>query len=215
ILEWAKDLAFASLTIGGIQDGTVRPLGSICGMLQSMVGPEIWIPWIERINAATVELIIPKTEWAVTYQYLADKGMCTYPTAEPAGPRPGGSENPAKAHKEAYERWSKWAAGEKSRPFTKLGRYLMQKYPLSKASEPGEIVDWALPVPGDGWINPLPKNCNRPAPDMVAEEAKCRHNQAKTQNSFEVLSEGEDMDTDTLYQVGPSSEEGPQKGLTH
>ncbi|KAJ2859862.1 hypothetical protein FB639_005714, partial [Coemansia asiatica] len=173
IPAWAEGMPFINLTISGITGGMSRPVGSVRGFLQNHVGSELRLLWVERATAATVELLVPADQWAVTCKYLAENGVWIHHQLDPTGSRPGGAASAVRAHREAWERWTNWAAGEPNRPFTKLGKTLLQKFPLeqsaakaieprrfaqSQVSEPGEITDRSLTAPEQGWTNATPKS---------------------------------------------------------
>ncbi|KAJ2705184.1 hypothetical protein FB645_002664 [Coemansia sp. IMI 203386] len=232
IPDWAEGQPLITLAISGITGGSSRPVGAVRSFLQSRVGPELRLMWIERATEATVELLVPRGSWAVTCKYLADNGVHIHPELEPMSPRPGGAATPERAHKEAVERWTQWAKGDPSKPFTRLGKALMQKYPQlaeeasqpeprrfaqSTASEPGEIADPSLPAPEAGWSNATLKTRSKSA-EPTAESNKQKRARTPglpSTNSFALLSDDEEMAIDDLRQAGQSGEEGPQKGPSH
>ncbi|KAJ1869023.1 hypothetical protein H4R99_007907 [Coemansia sp. RSA 1722] len=213
IPNWANGMPFINLTVSSITGGPSRAIGSVRGFLQSCVGSELKLLWVERATAATVELFVPVGQWAVTCKYLAENGVWIHHQLEPTDPRPGGAATPARAHKEAWERWTNWAAGEPNRPFTRLGKVLLQKFPLepqetqeaepqcfaqSRISEPGEIEDTNISAPEQQGSNAGTMPC-RQQNQLATEEAGSKRTcieKARATNSFATLTAKDSMDTD-------------------
>ncbi|KAJ1661303.1 hypothetical protein GGF44_004546, partial [Coemansia sp. RSA 1694] len=132
--EWVeKGDEYTVLSVEGVPSGAYNSPGKVRNTLQTAVGPETTVGWVEFTGMTVVDVVVPVKEWGTVCKYLNDAGKKIRPDLAPHKQRSGGHGSQQVDQERATKRWHSWADGRGNRAAERVGKMLLERYPMPAA----------------------------------------------------------------------------------